>query len=56
MSAELELAALDLLGRRLWSTLVEPPWSYEVVTGVIQLDVMGEKSSFGVESGPAQRG
>ena len=30
MSAELELAAWEINGRKLWSTSVEPPWSYAV--------------------------
>jgi hypothetical protein len=54
MSAELELAAWDVHGRTLWSTFVEPPWSYEVVDGRVELDVMGKKSSFSISPGPPQ--
>jgi len=52
MSAELELAAWDLKGRKLWTTFVEPPWEYRVREGVIELDVMGKKSSFALAIGP----
>ncbi|WP_433200247.1 hypothetical protein ACQP00_28420 [Dactylosporangium sp. CS-047395] len=41
MSAELELAAWTCDGRKLWSTFVEPPWSYRVDGGTVTLDVMG---------------
>jgi hypothetical protein len=56
MSAELELAAWDLQGKKLWSTFVEPPWEYEVNDGLVELDVMGNKSSFPVSLGPTPRG
>jgi hypothetical protein len=52
MSAELELAAWDVLGRKLWSTVVEPPWSYEVRNALVRLDVMGSVREFPIESGP----
>jgi hypothetical protein len=52
MSAELELAAWDLLGRKLWSRFVEPPWEYAVVGNVVHLDIMGAKSEFDLRSGP----
>jgi hypothetical protein len=52
MSAELELAAWDIEGRKCWSTFVEPPWEYRVEASVVHLDVMGRKSSFPLESGP----
>ena len=52
MSAELELAAWDLAGQKLWTTFVEPPWSYEVRNGVVTLDVMGVISEFLTKSGP----
>jgi L-alanine-DL-glutamate epimerase-like enolase superfamily enzyme len=53
MSAELELAAWDVHGRKLWTTFAEPPWGYTVENGTVQLDVMGEKRSFSLSSGPA---
>ncbi|HEX6052593.1 MAG TPA: hypothetical protein VFZ21_25185 [Gemmatimonadaceae bacterium] len=52
MSAELELAAWDLEGRKLWTTFVEPPWTYTVRDGVVVLDVMGTKSEFSARTGP----
>ena len=52
MSAELELAAWDLEARKLWTTFVEPPWSYGVRDGVVALDVMGAESEFPARSGP----
>ncbi len=52
MSAELELAAWDIHGRKLWTTVVEPPWDYDVRDGIVRLDVMGQKSSFDLRSGP----
>jgi hypothetical protein len=46
MSAELELAAYSIDARRLWGTMVEPPWEYSVQDGTIHLDVMGKKGHF----------
>jgi hypothetical protein len=54
MSAELELAAWDTYGKKLWTTFVEPPWDYKVSQGQIELDVMGEKSVFSILRGPDQ--
>lgn len=52
MSAELELAAWDLDGRKLWTTFVEPPWDYTVRDNILSLDVMGAITSFSLTSGP----
>jgi hypothetical protein len=52
MAAELELAAWDLRGQKLWTMFVEPPWSYSVHDGVILLDVMDQLSRFPLVSGP----
>jgi hypothetical protein len=52
MSAELELAAWDTQGRKLWTTFVEPPWSYEVRGSDLVLDVMGRTTTFPLEVGP----
>ena len=52
MSAELELAAWTLEGRKLWSTFVEPPWEYDVQGARLHLDVMGTKSVFDLRNGP----
>ena len=54
MAAELELAAWNLNGQKLWSMFVEPPWSYSVQNGVIQLDVMDNLSSFPLATGPTK--
>jgi hypothetical protein len=52
MAAELELAAWARDGTKLWTTFVEPPWSYQVAGDQVQLDVMGRKTAFLVRSGP----
>lgn len=52
MSAELELAAWNLTGRKLWTTFVEPPWSYAVHNDSVRLDVMGAITEFSLEAGP----
>jgi hypothetical protein len=56
MSAELELSAWAINGRKLWSKHVEPPWSYEIRDDRVELDVMGERSNFVVAIGPPSRG
>lgn len=55
MSAELEIAAWDLEGRKLWSRFVEPPWEYRVEDGRVHLDVMGTTSAFGLHGGPMEQ-
>lgn len=52
MAAEVEFAAWDLAGAKLWSAFVEPPWSYQVTGDRIDLDVMGRKSAFPASTGP----
>jgi hypothetical protein len=52
MAAELELAAWDHGGAKLWSMFVEPPWTYQVASGQVLLDVMGTRTQFPVSSGP----
>lgn len=52
MSAELELAAWDIAGRKLWTTFVEPPWEYKVVGDEMHLDVMGRLTRFPLADGP----
>lgn len=54
MSAELELATWDLFGNKIWSTVVEPPWEYEVRDAIVYLDVMGQRSHFPLASGPVR--
>jgi hypothetical protein len=51
MSAELELAAWSTDGTKLWTTFVEPPWSYRVVGDRVVLDVMGAARTFDLRSG-----
>lgn len=51
MAAELELAAWTLTGEKLWTRFVEPPWSYDVRGDQLDLDVMGEKTSFSLRRG-----
>jgi hypothetical protein len=53
MAAELELAAWDLRAAKLWSTFVEPPWSYAVAGDRVRLDVMGRVTDFPLTGGPA---
>ena len=52
MASELEFAAWTITGERLWSTYVEPPWDFNVVEGIVMLDVMGDKRSFPLLNGP----
>ncbi len=52
MSAELELAAWRITGEKLWTRFVEPPWGYDVVDGQVNLDIMGDKTTFSLEKGP----
>ncbi len=54
MSAELEIAAWDLEGRKLWSRFVEPPWEYQVENRLVCLDVMGTRSAFDLYAGPTE--
>jgi hypothetical protein len=51
MAAELELAAWDIEGKKLWSRFVEPPWEYKVEGDIIRLAVMGTVSEIGLRDG-----
>jgi hypothetical protein len=51
MAAELELAAWDIRGVKLWSRFVEPPSEYRIEGQVIMLDVMGAVSRLDLLSG-----
>ena len=53
MAAELEFAAWDIHGAKLWTTFVEPPWTYRVEGDLVHLDVMGNMSSFPLAAGPS---
>jgi len=52
MSAELEPAAWTTEGRKLWTANVDPPWSYRVSDGRVELDVTGRRSEFDLVAGP----
>ena len=52
MSAECELAAWDTSGKKLWTTFVEPPWSYRVESAKILLDTDAGKYDFHLRDGP----
>jgi hypothetical protein len=41
MAAELELAAFDVSGEKLWTRFVEPPWDFKLEPDCVGLDVMG---------------
>ncbi len=51
MSAELELAAWDVGGGKLWTRYVEPPWGYTVTEDIVAVDVMGTVSRVHLRSG-----
>jgi hypothetical protein len=51
MAAELELAAWDINGRKLWSRFVEPPWEYAVAGEFVTVNVMGAVSRICLQSG-----
>jgi hypothetical protein len=52
MSAELELAAWNIRGEKLWSTFVEPPWNYHLDGKTLHIEVMGSIASFPLDVGP----
>lgn len=56
MSAELELAAWDIEGKKLWTMFVEPPWGYDVQDSRLYLEVMGQESDFDLKIGPEAGG
>lgn len=51
MSAEVELAAWDIDGTKLWTRFVEPPWSYSVDGQLLSVDVMGSVTTFDLRTG-----
>lgn len=51
MSAELEFGVWKKTGEKLWSTFVEPPWSFKVSGDNVELDIMGERKAFKLETG-----
>lgn len=52
LCAELEFAAWDVAAQKLWTMSVEPPWEYTVRGDTVELDIMGNKQSFGLRQGP----
>jgi hypothetical protein len=52
MSAESELAAWDINGRKLWARFAEPPRTYEVDAEQVRLDIMGDGTRFSLRQGP----
>jgi hypothetical protein len=52
MSAELGLAAWSLNGVKLWSSFVEPPWTYSISNDIVTVDVMGQLCTFPIRTGP----
>jgi len=53
MSAELELAAWDLHGKKRWTMPLEPAWEYHVDHGQVHVNVMGRKTAFALREGPS---
>ena len=51
MAAELELAAWNTTGRKLWTRFVEPPWDYRVDGDMVIVDVMGSISRIRLRDG-----
>jgi hypothetical protein len=52
MSAELQLAAWDIQGKKLCSARVEPSWHYTIKEQTLQLNVTGKETSFSVRYSP----
>ena len=53
MSGELEIAAYDLRGQRLWAATIEPPWDYGVQGDAMFTIAMGHKTEFPLREGPS---
>ncbi len=51
MSAELEFGVWNESGKKLWSTFVEPPWSFAIEEQTVELDVMGTIQKFRLSDG-----
>jgi hypothetical protein len=54
MSAELELAAWDVSGAKLWSMPLEPAWAFHVENNQAHVNVLGRKTVFGLREGPSK--
>ena len=53
MLAEMEIAVLDIYGKKLWSQLVEPPWDYSIEGQLLHLHVQEKHFSFSLDDGPS---
>jgi len=51
MSAELEFGVWRKTGEKLWSTFVEPPWSFNLSGENVELNIMGQVKTFRLETG-----
>jgi hypothetical protein len=51
MAAELECAAFDISGEKLWTRFVEPPWTFKLEEKRVVLDVMGSVTILDRRSG-----
>jgi len=51
MSAELEFGVWTTSAKKLWSTFVEPPWSFEIINETVVLDIMGTKKTLSLATG-----
>lgn len=54
MCGELEVAAYDLTGKRLWAATIEPPWDFGVNGDTMFTIVMGHKTEFSLREGPKE--
>ncbi|HXE53960.1 MAG TPA: hypothetical protein VN541_13140 [Tepidisphaeraceae bacterium] len=52
MSGELELAAWDVWGNKLWTMPLQPAWEYHVEGDEVHLDVLGRRTVFDLHKGP----
>ena len=49
---DVELAAWDVSGKKLWNMPLQPAWEYHVEGGKVHLDVLGRRTVFGLQEGP----
>ena len=52
MAGELELAAWDTAGKKLWTMPLQPAWEYHVEKDLVHLDVLGRRTVFNLREGP----
>jgi hypothetical protein len=51
MSGEVEFGVWTTAGEKLWSTFVEPPWDWRVISECVELDVMGRLTTLRLDNG-----